>query len=112
MTDYNEQDYRRFYLVYNAFLSTAICSQMCENKGGDLNVRGVGLSLKTTRKHRIPNTSLPFRYKLTITVFPTFHKILYFFFDKITHNLKSNAYPTDCFLVCLVIFTGVNCVCL
>lgn len=67
---------------------------MCENKRGDLNVMEVGLSLKTMIKHRIPNTSLPFRYKLTITVFPTFHKILDFFFNKIIH--KSNAYVTDC----------------
>ena len=31
-----------------------------------------------------------FRYKLTIMVFPTFHTIIYFFFDKIIHNLRSN----------------------
>lgn len=67
-----------------------------------------GLSLKTITKHRIPNTSLPFRYKLTITVFPTFHKILDFFFDKIIHNLKSNAYLTDCHFGMPNYFTGVN----
>lgn len=69
---------------------------MCENKRGDLNVTEVGLFLKTIIKQRIPNTSLPFRHKRTITLFPTFHKILEFFFNKITYNLKSNAYLTDC----------------
>ena len=43
---------------------------------------------KTTIKHRIPNTPLPFRYELTITVFSTFHTILYFFsLTKIIHDL-------------------------
>lgn len=66
----------------------SIFSPMCENKRGDLNIMEVGLFLKTIIKQRIPNTSLPFRHKRTITVFPTFHKI--------TYNLKSNAYLTDC----------------
>lgn len=96
------------YLVYNAFLEIAIFSEMCESKRGNLNVMGVGLSLKT--RVRIPHTSLPFRYKLTIIIFPTFHKIFYFFFDKIIHNLKSNGYPTDCLFGMPSIFTGVNCI--